>query len=164
MTEAIDTSIAEMEIAAAERRVAAIRLRNAGASVAQVADKLGISRQQAQDDIATGLREILREPAENLIANQQAIVRDVIRAMYAGMAAGDPKVSAQVMKALEHQSKLFGLFAPVRVAVTLSDEDFAATAARLMREIGEGTPSPSGQAGPPVLEAAPASEDEWEIG
>lgn len=158
MTEAIDTSIAEMEIAAAERRVAAIRLRNAGASVAQVADKLGISRQQAQDDIATGLREILRSPAENLIANQQAIVRDVIRAMYAGMAAGDPKASAQVMKALEHQSKLFGLFAPVRVAVTLSDEDFAATAARLMREIGEG------QAGPPVLEAAPASEDEWEIG
>lgn len=158
MTEAIDTSIAEMEIAAAERRVAAIRLRNAGASVAQVADKLGISRQQAQDDIATGLREILREPAENLIANQQAIVRDVIRAMYAGMAAGDPKASAQVMKALEHQSKLFGLFAPTRVVHTITDEDFAATAARLIAEIGLGDDQH-------VLEARPTdNEDDWTTG
>lgn len=158
MTEAIDRTDFELELAAAERRVAAIRLRNAGASVAQVADKLGISRQQAQDDIATGLREILREPAENLIANQQAIVRDVIRAMYAGMAAGDPKASAQVMKALEHQSKLFGLFAPTRVIHTITDEDFAATAARLIAEIGLGDDQH-------VLEARPTdNEDDWTTG
>lgn len=160
MTEAIDIAKVEQDIADAERRVAAIRLRNAGATVAQVADKLGISKAQAQDDIATGLREILREPAENLIANQQAIVRDVIRAMYAGMAAGDPKASAQVMKALEHQSKLFGLFAPTRVIHTITDEDFAATASRLMAEIGLG-----GEDGLPVLDASPSDNtDDWVTG
>lgn len=149
----------EREIAVAERRVAAIRLRNAGASVAQVADKLGISREQAARDITDGLRDILREPAENLIANQQAIVRDVIRAMYAGMAAGDPKASQQVMLALSHQAKLFGLFAPTRIVHSIPDEDFAATAIALMREIGLGAPE-----SPRILDAAPTDETDWTTG
>lgn len=126
----------EAEIANTELCVSAIRLRNAGASVPQIADKLNITPARVSTVITTGLREIMREPAEELIANQQAIIRDVVRAMYGPMAKGDIGATKQLMQALDHQSKLFGLYSPSRVQVGITDEDFSVTASQLMQEIG----------------------------
>lgn len=147
----------ELEISRSEQAVAAIRMRNAGASIVQVSEKLGVTVREASDLVAMGLRAILREPAENLIANQQAIVRDVVRAMYAPMAAGDPQASRQIIMALDHQAKLFGLYAPTRVHVGITDEDFALTATRLMKSIGVTPPQQAIEASPVI----DAETDDW---
>lgn len=51
------------------------------------------------------------------------------------------KAVSAIVKVSDRRSKLLGLDAPTRVDVAHSGEDFAATAARLMKEIGLAVPS-----------------------
>lgn len=129
------------EIKRAERRAASIRMRNAGASLGDISKKMGVSYRTTQRDIEQGLKELLREPAEEMIANQRAILRDMRRALYVSMMGGDKDAISSMMKTLDHEARLFGLYAPARVNVGVSDEEFALTAAKLMSEIGV-TPPP----------------------
>lgn len=150
----------EAKLVLAEKSTAAVRLRNAGAPVTAIAEKLSVTVRQAHDLIAGALRSVLREPAENIIANQQAITQDIVRAMYAPMSGGDTAAARSILQALDHQAKLFGLYAPTRVRVGVTDEDFAITTARLLREIGASDPGVRELPGTVDAE----TEDDWVTG
>ncbi len=120
----------------AERRVTAIRMRHVGATYQAIAEQLGVSVPTAVRDVQAGLKEIMKEPAEEMIANQRVAIRDMRKALYVAMLGGDKDAISSMLKALDHEAKLFGLYAPARVNVGVNDEEFALTAVKLMREIG----------------------------
>lgn len=124
------------DIARAERRATVLRLKNAGVSYSAISEQVGVSVQTCVNDVRAGLQEILREPAEEMIANQKAITRDLIRAMYPAAMRGDADAAKTILKTLEHQAKLFGMYAPQRIHISGSDEEFARMTAALMTEIG----------------------------
>lgn len=171
------------ELARVERRGQVLRLRNAGVTYAKIAEQLGISTDTVARDITKGLREILHEPAEEMLGSQRSMLSDIRRANYVAMLGGDLKAASMILRTMEHEAKLFGLYAPTRVNVDVSDEDFALTAARLMQEMGVTPPEAIAAAleqpveaevaGPPTLDAevvedvravdeeTEAGEDEW---
>lgn len=152
-----------------ERRARAMHLRNRGLSYEKIADELNVSTDTVARDIRAGLRAILREPAEEMVSNQRSILRDIQKAMYPYMVAGDEKAADRIIKTLDHEAKLFGLYAPERVSITAGGgEDFATTAVRMMQELGITPPAaiekagaihPEGTVdGPPVVDAEVVSE------
>lgn len=156
------------EIDLMERRLVALRLHTAGASYQTIADKLGVSRSTVQNDIKAQLKAELRESADDMIARQKAVVRDVLRVHYSRALSGDIPSTKAVMDALSHQAKLFGLWAPTRVNV-VSDEDFSVTLARMMMDLGLNPPAELAAAVPTyaevqVLEAETddiETDDDW---
>lgn len=165
------------EIARAERRATVLRMRNAGATWKSIADQVGVSVDTCVRDVQAALREILREPAEDMIANQRAMLHDMKRAVFVRALRGEDAAIDRMVKLFDHEAKLFGLYAPARVNVGVSDEDFAATAVELMREIGVEPPSSMARPqqnvgeieGPPIMDADVVEEitdagpegDEW---
>lgn len=123
-----------------ERRMRAVFLRNAGGTLKQVAEKLGVSTSQARKDVEAGLREYMKESAEQMIARQNSWVLDIVRANYNKMMGGDIDSGRLVLGAAERQSKLFGLDAPQRVSLGVNDYEYAERMAGLIRELGLAPP------------------------
>ncbi len=119
-----------------ERRARALTLRNAGATFRQIADKTGVSPTQARKDIEVALREVVAESAESMIARQRAVLHDIVRANYAAAASGDIDAARVILSTLEREAKLFGLDAPTRVNVGVSDVEFAERTATLIESLG----------------------------
>lgn len=115
-----------------ERRYKALTLRNGGATYKQIADRTGVSMQMARKDVQAALREFVRAPAEEMIAQQRAILHDLRRAHYPRALSGDPDSTKAVMACLEHEAKLFGLHAPARVNLGITDTEFAQEAVKLI--------------------------------
>lgn len=108
-----------------EMRAAAVRLRNYGASVDLIADKLGLTPRDAETLIDSALRETMDESTEAMVARQTAVLNDMTRALYPGMLQGDPNVSTALLRVLDYGSKLHGLPKQQRVS-TAVDKDAAA--------------------------------------
>lgn len=134
-------AISVADIQRADRRAECMRLRNRGMTLTAIGEKLGINASTVSLDIQRGLKAILREPAEEMVATQRSIIRDIRAAMYPYMLAGDEKAADKIMKTLDHEAKLFGLYAPERVSINGGNEDFATTAVKLMQDLGI-TPGP----------------------
>lgn len=119
-----------------ERRMRALTLRNAGATFRQVAEKTGVSPAQARKDVSLALREVVAESAEDMISRQRSILFDIQRANYSAAASGDIDAAKIILSTLEREAKLFGLDAPTRVNVGVSDVEFAEKTATLISSLG----------------------------
>jgi hypothetical protein len=135
----INESVPEEELRI-ERQVRALTLRNAGATFRQIADKTGVSPTQARKDVEVALREVVAESAESMIARQRAVLHDIVRANYAAAASGDIDAARVILSTLEREAKLFGLDAPTRVSVGVSDVEFAERTASLIESLGLSPP------------------------
>ncbi len=119
-----------------ERRMRALTMRNAGATYARIADQMGLTTQTVRADVRKALREVINETAEDMLARQRSILLDLTRSNYAAALSGDRDATGVILRVLEHEAKLFGLYAPTRVAVGVSDTEFAEQAAELIASLG----------------------------
>lgn len=119
-----------------ERRMRALTLRNGGATYTQIAERTGVSIPTARKDVRMAYREVVNEPAEDKIARQRAILHDVHRAHFARALNGDIDSSKIVLDCLKVEAQLFGLNAPARVAVGVTDMEFAEQAVELIAGLG----------------------------
>jgi len=119
-----------------ERRMRALTMRNAGATYAKIAEQFGVSTLTVRKDVRLALREVVSETAEDMVARQRGILLDMTRANYPAALQGDMAAQSAIVKCLEHEAKLFGLYAPTRVNVGVSDTEFAAQAAELIAALG----------------------------
>ena len=119
-----------------ERQLRALTLRNAGATYRQIAEKTGVSTATARKDVSSALRDVVSETAEDLIARQRAILLDLTRANYAAAASGDIDAARLLIAVMEREARLFGLDAPTRVNVGVSDVEFAERTASLIQSLG----------------------------
>lgn len=130
----------EERVMRAERRTAAIRLRNCGASIAKVAQVLKYDDEaEAAADIEDGLAELIAVPAVELVARQQAMIMDLTRAAYTAAANGDTNSIEAIRRLMEYQAKLFGFLSPTRFRVEAEDTRFSETAAALVADLGVAT-------------------------
>ena len=114
----------------------ALTMRNAGATYAKIAEQFGVSTLTVRKDVRLALREVISETAEDMVARQRGILLDMTRANYPAALSGDLGAQSAIVKCLEHEAKLFGLYAPTRVNVGVSDTEFAAQAAELIAALG----------------------------
>lgn len=119
-----------------ERRMRALTMRNAGATYHRIAQQLGVSTATARKDVRLALREVINETAEDMLARQRSILHDVVRTNYPAMLQRDNDATKHVIDSLKHEAQLFGLYAPTRVAVGVSDTEFAEQTAELMGKLG----------------------------
>lgn len=119
-----------------ERRMRALTMRNAGATYAKIAEQFGVTTVTIRKDVRLALREVVSETAEDMVSRQRAILLDMTRANYPAALQGDLGAQSAIVKCLEHEAKLFGLYAPTRVAVGVSDTEFASQAAELIEALG----------------------------
>jgi hypothetical protein len=119
-----------------ERRMKALTLRNAGGTFAQIAAQLGISPTVCRADVRQALREILSETTEDFIARQRSVLLDLQRGAYPLALKGDKDSIMAIVRCLEQEAKLLGLYAPARVVAGISNVDFAEQAADLISSLG----------------------------
>lgn len=132
----LDLTRAEDRAKVVELKTAAVRLRNFGASVSGIADKLGLSEDVAEGLLTEALREVMADDAETVRARQQATLNDIRRAMYPNMAAGDKDSANVIISVMKHESDLHGLKAPQRVQIGVDQEAFTTRVQDDMRELG----------------------------
>lgn len=147
-----------------ERRMRALTMRNAGATYAKIAEQLGVSTLTVRKDVRLALREVISETAEDMVARQRAVLLDMTRANYPAALQGDLGAQNAIVRCLEHEAKLFGLYAPTRVAVGVSDTEFAAQAAELISALGLEPPAELARVlpGPEVIDAETIDADDAE--
>lgn len=144
-----------------ERRMRALTMRNAGATYAKIAEQLGVSTLTVRKDVRLALREVIAETAEDMVARQRAVLLDMTRANYPAALQGDLGAQNAIVRCLEHEAKLFGLYAPTRVAVGVSDTEFASQAAELITALGLEPPAELARVlpGPEVIDAETIETD-----
>lgn len=120
----------------AELKAACIRLRNFGATVDTIADKLGMSLDDAESVLEQGLRDLTIEDAQSVRGRQQAMIHDIYRAMYPALANGDQGAAGVVMKAMDHEGKLHGVAAPTRIRVGVDREELTTRVEEDVRALG----------------------------
>lgn len=115
-----------------ERRNRALTMRNGGATWQQIAERLDVSTTTARKDVRVALREVISEPAEDMLARQRSVLFDLQRSNYVRALNGDNAAAKIVLSCMEHEAKLFGLYAPARVAIGVTDVEFAERAVDLI--------------------------------
>jgi hypothetical protein len=138
----------------AERRQRVVTMRNAGASWDRIAEQLGIAVRMAQSDVDYVMKNLIRIPADQMVQRQRAILLDIIRVEYpAAMDPTSPRhypALEKVLEVLRDERKLFGLDRPTRVELGISEDEFAARAAELLKITGPA----------PLAELASGAKDE----
>lgn len=124
-----------------ERCFRALMMRNAGATFSQIAEKMGCSETKARGDVRWALRQVVSESREDLIARQRSVLLDLQRAHYQKALGGDIDSTRAILSILERESKLFGLDAPSRVDVGVSELEFAERAAAAIEAMGLAPPA-----------------------
>lgn len=107
------------------READAVEMRARGATYQQIADALGVDKKTAYRRVQAALAARARETVgdrDALIGHQVAMIEAVLEGMLPRLAAGDPRAADMVLRALERQARLFGLDAPVRADVRVTDE------------------------------------------
>lgn len=119
-----------------DRRMKALTMRNAGATFPRIAEQLGVSEMTVRNDIHKAVQEVVRMPVDQMVDRQRAILLDITRVNYPAAMGGDREAQGVLLRVLEHEAKLFGLYAPARVTVGISEQEFAAQAAELLTVLG----------------------------
>jgi len=136
------------EIAAAKVKAAkALELRMEGKTFDEIAEEVGYAgRQGAHDAVIRSLKEITREPAEELLKLDLERLDKMFGVHYLNAQAGDPQALAACMKIMERRAKLLGLDAPVKqevqqtggvvvVGATMTPEEWDAVAKQQQAEL-----------------------------
>ena len=122
-----------------ERRMQALSLRNGGMTYTAIATHFKISPSTVRQDVAWAKARVGGEDIESIINTQRAVIRDMRTANYRAMLTGDKDAAASILKGLDHEAKLLGLYAPVRVATGPSQQEFSQRAADLIAAISPNT-------------------------
>ena len=109
----------ERRLAQAEKRRRALELRKAGASYEQIAESLGYRSKSGAHDAVTGaLRDMLREPAEQVRTLELSRLDDILMSIWTRVRAGEVAAIDRALRLAERRARLLGLDAPVKVAPT----------------------------------------------
>lgn len=121
-----ESNTSERMITAAERQVQALALRKAGVSYEQIASALGYaSGSGAYQAVHRALRKMLKEPAEEVRDLEVARLDEMLRALWPGVQAGEPKKVLAALRVMERRAKLLGLDAPAKIDVRHMIEELA---------------------------------------
>lgn len=91
----------------------------------QIADELGCDVKTAHSAWKRGVEALAKEAAAShgqYVGEQLATVRELINGMMPRVRSGDSKAAEAVVRAMDHEAKLLGLYAPIRANVTVTDE------------------------------------------
>lgn len=113
-------------IARRERMAQALKLRKAGATYRQIADRLGVSISTAYDDIRDALAEITREPAETLLALELERLDGMWLGISRAANRGDLKAIDRAIKISQRRGKLTGLDALAALRVQSEGREMSA--------------------------------------
>lgn len=105
----------------------------------EIAERLGCDVKNAHTAWKRGVERLAREAAEShgqYVGEQLATVRELIDGLMPRVRAGDSKAAEAIVRAMDHEAKLLGLYAPVKANVTVTDEMTARIKA-LAEEIAE---------------------------
>ena len=119
-----------------ERRMKVLTMRNAGATIPRIAEQMGVTETTIRNDIRKAVQEVVRVPVDQMVDRQRAILLDITRVNYPAAMGGDREAQGVILRVLEHEAKLYGLYAPQRVTVGISEQEFAAKAAELLQVLG----------------------------
>lgn len=123
------------------RRTTVMFMRNAGSTWPTIAAEVGVSEATCRKDYAVVCRDINAEQPANIVARHRAVIFDIQRANYPAMMRGDKDAAQTILKALDREAKLLGLDAPTKLLASVSGEEFANEAARLIARITELDPT-----------------------
>lgn len=138
-----------------EKRMKALTMRNMGGTWAQIGRAFSISEDRAKRWVRDATKEVVKLPVDQMVDRQRAILLDITRRNYPiAMGDSDAARDAQgvIIRCLEHEAKLYGLYAPARVAVGIGEAEFGQNAAELLAAVGFG----------PLAELAGVSQAELE--
>ena len=103
------------DIALAEKQRTALELRKAGLTFEQIAQQVGFnSRQAAFDNVMRAIKEIKREPAEELDSLELARLDTLLTRVWPKALQGDHKAIDTELKLMERRARMMGIDAPVK--------------------------------------------------
>lgn len=109
----------------------------------EIADILGCDVKNAHNAWKRGVEALAQEAADahrQYIGEQLATLDIAITGLMPKVVKGDVRSDEALVKLLDHQAKLLGLYAPVKVNATVTDERIARIKelAEKIAELGEG--------------------------
>jgi hypothetical protein len=108
-----------------DRETRAILLYSSGLTLEEVAQQLGYANHSgAQKAVMRGLKKRAQETFEardEMIAKQLEIIRVCVRGQMPAVAKGNQRAVEVLVKALDHEARLLGLYAPVKADVKITD-------------------------------------------
>ena len=122
-----------------ERRMRVLSLRLGGMTYREIAQALKIDPSTARRDEQIAKRSIAGDDAESIIAGHRAVIADMRRANYRDMLQGNKDASATILKGLDHEARLLGLYAPTRIQAGPSHVEFSERAAELIAAMSPDT-------------------------
>jgi len=91
----------------------------------EIAEQLGCDVKNAHQAWKRGVARLAKEAAEahgEYVGQQLATVHEVINGLMPRVRSGDAKAAEALIRALDHEAKLLGLYAPVKHNVQVTDE------------------------------------------
>lgn len=125
-----------------ERKMHALTMRNMGAVYPAIGAALGVSANTARVYVQDAIRELVIVPVDQMVERQRSILLDIVRQNYPiAMSTERPlderhAAQSMIVRTLEHEAKLYGLNAPTRVNVGISETDFGLQAADIIKLVG----------------------------
>lgn len=119
------------------RRVKALFLSNAGATIAKIAEECNVSTATVRKDLEIAKRQYLAETPEQRRATQMAVIMDMRKANYPAMLRGDVDAANVILRGLKQEGSLFGLFPKVLEVPGIDTVQAANEAAALIQRIAQ---------------------------
>ena len=120
-----ESKTSKRRVSAVERHREALELRKQGYSYPEIAAKMHYSLAGAYKAVMTALKEITREPAEELLRMEVARLDQMLKAMAPMAKYGNIDAINMSLKVAERRAKLLGLDAPIKreetITVTIND-------------------------------------------
>ena len=115
-----------------QRTKKALALKNSGATYAEIAEALGVSKSTVCTDIRTAIADITKEEAD--IQRQIEINRldRLQRGVWEKALRGDIPAQQQALRIIDRRCRLLGLDLPQRVEVSTADVDLDGAVSRIM--------------------------------
>lgn len=91
----------------------------------EIAERLGCDVKNAHTAWKRGVEALAKEAAEShgqYVGEQLATVREIINGLMPQVRKGDANAAVAMVRAMDHEAKLLGLYAPVKVNATVTDE------------------------------------------
>ncbi|MGW6598490.1 hypothetical protein [Streptomyces sp. NPDC055036] len=91
----------------------------------EIADRIGADVKNTYEAWKRGRTRLHAEAAEAFgayVGEQLATCRQIIDGLMPRILQGDAKAAEAAVRAMDHEAKLLGLYAPVRANVTVTDE------------------------------------------
>lgn len=129
---------------AADKWAKALELRKSGHTYEHIAAAVGYaSKGAARDAVMRGIKEIVREPAEEVLALELARLDDMLIRALELARAGDPQAIDAVLKIMNRRSKYLGMDSPEKIIQVDGAASTPAQARQIMKELfGSVTPEP----------------------